>query len=55
MESNLKEECPYDDDELRKFHGKALEKGEDYFMTETVRFSTNSTEQHRNKLKVGIK
>ena len=55
MESNLKEECPCDNDELRTFHGKALEKGEDYFMTETVTFSTNSTEEHRNRLKVGIK
>ena len=55
MESNLKEESPCDDDELRKFHGKALEKGENYFMTETVRISTNSTEKHLNKLKVGIK
>lgn len=54
MESNLKEERPCDDDELLKFHGKALEKGENYFMTETVTISTNSTEKHLNKLKVGL-
>ena len=55
MESNLKEESPCDDDELRKFHGTALEKGEKCFMTETVGISTNSTEKHLNKLKVGLK
>lgn len=54
MESNLKEERPCDDDELGMFHGKALEKGEKYFMTETVTISTNSTEKHLNKLKVGL-
>ena len=54
MESNLKEERHRDDDELLKFHGKALEKGENYFMTETVTISTNSTEKHLNKLKVGL-
>ena len=54
MESNLKEERACDDDELLKFHGKALEKGENYFMTETVTISTNSTEKHLNKLKVGL-
>lgn len=54
MESNLKEERPCDDDELRKFHGKALEKGENYFITETVTISTNSTEKHLNNLKVGL-
>lgn len=53
MKSNLKKESPCDDDELRKFHGTAVEKGEYCFMTETVGISTNSTEKHLNKLKVG--
>ena len=55
MESNLKEKCPCDVDELRKCHGTALEKSEGYFMTETVGISTSSKEKHLNKLKVGIK
>ena len=55
MKSNLEEERPCDSDELRKFHGTALDKGKGYFMTETVGISTNSTEKHLNKLKVGIK
>ena len=55
MKSNLREERPCDNDQLRKFHGTALDEGKGYFMTETVGFSTNSTEKHLNKLKVGIK
>ena len=55
MESNLKEERPCDDDELRKFHGKALKKGEGYFMTELVGISTRTTKKYLDKLKVGIK
>ena len=55
MESNLKEERPCDNDELRKFHGTALKKGEGYFMTEMVGISTRTTEKYLNKLKVGIK
>ncbi|CAH3164982.1 unnamed protein product [Porites lobata] len=51
MKSNLREERPCDNDELRKFHGTALDKGKGCFMTETVGFSTNSTEKHLNKLK----
>ena len=39
MESNLNEERPRDDDELRKFHGKAFEKGENYFMTNGDNFN----------------
>ena len=46
---------PCDNDELRKIHGTALEKGEGYFMTETVGISTSTTEKYLNKLKVGIK
>ena len=55
MKSNLKDQRPCDNDELRKIHGTALEKGEGYFMTETVGISTSTTEKHLNKLKVGIK
>ena len=55
MKSNLREERPCDNDELSKFHGTALDKSKGCFMTETVGFSTNSTEKHLNKLKVGIK
>ena len=55
MQSNLEDERPCDNDEFRKFHGTALEKGEGYFMTETVGISTNTTEKFLNKLKVVIK
>ena len=55
MKSNLKNQRPCGNDELRKFHGTALEKGEGYFMTETVGISTSTTENYLNKLKVGIK
>ena len=55
MKSNLREKRPCDNDELRKFDGTALDKAKGYFMTETVGFSTISTEKHLDKLKVGIK
>lgn len=55
MKSNLKDERPCDNDELRKFLGTALEKGEGCFMTETLGISTSTTEKYLNKLKVGIK
>ena len=55
MKSNLKDERPCDNDELRKFHGTALEKGEGNYMTETVGISTSTTEKYLNKLKVGLK
>lgn len=55
MKSNVKDERPCDNDKLRGSHGTALEKGEEYFMTETVGISTSTTEKHLNKLKVGIK
>ncbi|CAH3045105.1 unnamed protein product, partial [Porites lobata] len=51
MKSNLKNQRPCGNDELRKFHGTALEKGEGYFMTETVGISTSTTENYLNKLK----
>ena len=54
MKSNLEDERPCGNDEFRKFHGTALEKGEGYFMTETVGISTNTTEKFLNKLKVII-
>ena len=55
MKSNLKDERPCDNDELRKFLGTVLEKGEGCFMTETLGISTSTTEKYLNKLKVGIK
>ena len=55
MKSNLKDQRPCDNDEPRKIHGTALEKGEGYFMTETVGISTSTTEKYLKKLKVGIK
>ena len=55
LESNLKEERPCNNDELRTFHGMALKKGEGYFMTKLVGISTRTAEKHLNKLKVGIK
>ena len=55
MESNVEEERPCDNDELRKFHGMAIKKGEGYFMTELVGISKRTAEKHLNKLKVSIK
>ena len=55
MKSNVKDQLPCDNDELRKFHGTALEKGEGCFMTETVEISISTTEKYLNKLEVGIK
>lgn len=51
MTSQLKDNLPCDNDELRKIHGIAFENSEGYFMTETVGISTNTTETYLNKLK----
>ena len=54
MTSQLKDNLPCDNDELRKIHGIAFENSEGYFMTETVGISTNTTETYLNKLKVSL-
>ncbi|KAJ7380878.1 hypothetical protein OS493_004461 [Desmophyllum pertusum] len=51
MTSQLKDELPCDNDQLRGSHGIALENSEGYFMAETAGISTNTIEMYLKKLK----
>lgn len=52
MTSQLENELPCENDQLRRSHGLALKRSEDHFMAETAGISTNTIEKYLKKLKV---
>ena len=52
MTSQLKDELPCDNDQLRRSHEMALENSESHFMADTAGISTNTIEKYLKKLKV---
>lgn len=55
MTSQLKDELPCDNDQLRRSHEMALENSESHFMADTAGISTNTIEKYLKKLKVRYK
>ena len=52
MMSQLKDELPCDNDQLRRSHEMALKNSESHFMADTAGISTNTIEKYLKKLKV---
>ena len=52
MTTQLKDELPCNNDQLRRNHEVALESSENHFMADTGGISINTIEKYLNKLKV---
>ena len=55
MTTQLKDELPCNNDQLRRSHEMALQNSENHFMADTAGISTNTFEKYLKNLKVRFK